>query len=615
MGTSVFAKLRISCLLMLGTALVLCFVDATPASAFPQTLTNWEMMYGLTPGGADCQLCHLTTGEPWNGYGWDIRDALGNLVCDGADDSTPDGDVNDFEAFACVEDLNSDEDPGNFSNWEEITGFSTQPGWTDGPNTTYNRNGSTQTDPPPEGIGAYDPDGAGGGGGGGTGGGGGEGGGGGGDCRPSGDTIPPGQFKRGTIVVKPGQSIQEAIDRAQEGTRIKVLAGVYEEPCNPTNGLNISKNGIRLVGQSNKNKRVIIKSTGGQRNGIVIAPPEVTDCMSCHEDMAPPFPLLPGVQPGLPDPMPLLYDIEVSGITIEGFRNNGLFTERVSDFLIDDVASINNKGYGIFPVLSRNGVITNSYATGSHDSGIWIETSENVVATNNLVEGNVNGFEVSNSDNILIMDNEARGNTVGVAILLLPDIFDDRPGATHIDVVNNWIHDNNKENTAPGGILAELPAGIGILYLGVDDSLIAGNLVENNHFTGIAIADYCAVVIGIPEERFWCGIDPDTQDPGFLLDQTAKNNRVEGNILRNNADDGPPPPFGDFAADLTLLTLPADLVLPSPPFPPLPFPPEDLAPYHGNCYVDNATLSEREYFSLFDATIGNPPPWTPPACE
>jgi hypothetical protein len=86
---------------------------------------------------------------------------------------------------------------------------------------------------------------------------------------------------------------------------------------------------------------------------------------------------------------------------------------------------------------------------------------------------------------------------------------------THL--VNNWIHDNNRENTAPGGIL----------YLGVDESLIAGNLVENNEFTGIAIADYCAVVTGIPDERFRCGIDPDTQDPDFLVDQTAMDNRVE----------------------------------------------------------------------------------------
>ena len=48
----------------------------------------------------------------------------------------------------------------------------------------------------------------------------------------------------------PGQSIQAALDRAEEGTRIFVQAGVYREVGNPTNGLNITKSGIRLIGQN-----------------------------------------------------------------------------------------------------------------------------------------------------------------------------------------------------------------------------------------------------------------------------------------------------------------------------------------------------------------------------
>ena len=150
-------------------------------------------------------------------------------------------------------------------------------------------------------------------------------------------------------------------------------------------------------GQSNSQKRVVLENAGNQRNGMVIVPEDRVDCMSCHSDLAPPFPTLPGVAPGLKMRDPMMHGIEVRSITIRGFRNNGLFTENVDGFKIIDVESIDNRNYGIFPTLSRNGLITESRAIGSDlDSGIWVETSENVVVSNNLAVGNVNGFEVSN---------------------------------------------------------------------------------------------------------------------------------------------------------------------------------------------------------------------------
>jgi len=277
---------------------------------------------------------------------------------------------------------------------------------------------------------------------------------------------------------------------------------------------------------------------------------------------------------------PMMHGIEIRDITIRGFRNNGLFTENVDGFRIVGVESIDNKNYGIFPTLSKNGVVTHSSATGSDDSGIWIETSENVDAVYNVVEDNVNGFEVSNSDDILLAHNIVRDNTVGLAILLLPDIFDDRAGAKRIDARDNEIHDNNKPNTAtPGSILAEVPSGTGVLYLGVDDSLIARNRIENNDFTGIGIADYCLVVFGTP---FSCGKDP-TVTPAFYADHTASNNQVVDNVLVNNGTNPPPGPFADFAADISLVTF-GD---------------------HGNCFLGNIFDT---FTSIIDFDV-------PPECE
>ena len=542
-------------------------IVSTPAAAFPQTLDAWQDRYGNISASGDnaqCQLCHVEAngGSPWNGYGWDIRDALVDTACD----LNANGVVSNEEAFFCVELDNSDLDGSGIDNISE-TGVGTQPGWTDGPNNIwYSRAGTEAGKEPPGDIGPLDPDGT--------------------EPPPpepplppdDDSNVPPGQLKRPKIVVRPGQSIQAAIDRASPGTTIYVLAGTYREVQNPTNGLNITKNGIRLIGQTTKNKRVIFENAGSQRNGIVVVPDDRTDCMSCHTDLAPPFPVKPGVPPGLKMREPMMHGFEIRGFTIRGFRNNGLFTENVDGFKIIDVVSEDNRNYGIFPTLSKNGLISHSKAIGSDlDSGIWVETSENVTVVHSVVSGNVNGFEVSNSDDILLAHNEAYGNTVGAAILLLPDIFDDRPGAKRIDFRDNWVHDNNKPNTArPGSILSYVPAGTGVLYLGVDESTIANNLVENNGFSGIALADYCVAVFGTPYDCT-SGSDPDITLE-FLADQAASRNQVIGNTLINNGTDPGGHPVGFAAADLTYLS-------------------EDLT----NCFADN------EYDTEF--WFGNPLAW------
>jgi parallel beta-helix repeat protein len=382
---------------------------------------------------------------------------------------------------------------------------------------------------------------------------------------------PPGGFW--VQVVKPGRSIQEAIDRAKEGGWVFVLPGTYHETADATNGLNITKS-VNLIGLSTPWKKVVLENSGGQRNGIAAVPAAHTDCMSCHSTLAPPFSLLPGVEPSSLMGAPTIYGLTVAGITIKDFVNNGLFARGVDGFLFADVHSVGNKNYGIFPVSSKNGLITNSSATGADDTGIWVETSQNVKVTHNLVEGNVNGFEVSNSEDVLLEKNEVRGNTIGMAILFLPDIFPVHGDALRITVRDNHVHDNNKENTASeGAILSTVPRGTGILNVGVDDSLFEGNLVENNEFIGIALVDYCLAVGGGP---FDCSVDPDVlASPGFVPKSTAENNQVLNNTLVDNGlNPDPSSPFAPLASDIGLLTFPDA---------------------HGNCFDGNAFAT---FFSL-----------------
>jgi len=363
-------------------------------------------------------------------------------------------------------------------------------------------------------------------------------------------------------LVKPGQSIQLALDHARTGGWVLVEPGTYRETADATNGLNITRS-VHLVGLKRRGQGVVLENAGGQKNGIVAVPAAHTSCMDCHSSLKPPFPRLPGVAPGAPMTAPAIRGLTVQGITIRNFDNNGLFARGVDHYRIVDVHSVGNPNYGIFPVSSNHGLITRSSARGADDSGIWVETSTDVKVTHNLVEGNVNGFEISNSQDILLAHNEVRGNTVGIANLFLPDIFGVQGFARRITIRDNWIHDNNRPNTArEGAILSTVPPGTGILLVGVDDSIVEDNLVENHDFVGVVVADYCAVVGGGP---FDCAVDPDVT-PGFVALSEAAGSRIADNVVRGNGTHpDPTSPFAFAASDLALLT----------------------AGDHGNCYAGN----------------------------
>jgi len=351
-------------------------------------------------------------------------------------------------------------------------------------------------------------------------------------------------------IVSPGQSIQTAIDHAAPGGWIFVLPGIYHETADATNGLSISQ-GIHLAGLSTAKKRVVLENSGEQRNGIVVVPQDRAGCMSCHSSLAPPFALLPGVKSSPTMEEPKIRGFSISGFTVRGFVNNGLFTENVDGFSIDDVHSVDNKNYGIFPTLSKNGSISHSRATGSGDTGVWVETSDNVLVTDTLVEGNLIGFEISNSNDVTLANSESRNNSIGLGVFLLPGIFASHPGSQRITVRDNSIHDNNQVNDAPPGTLpAALPSGTGVLLFGVDHSLITGNRIARNNLTGIAVVDVC---VGFQGSEFDCSINPNVT-PEFLADQEASNNRIVRNVLVHNGANPPPSPFAFAAGDLALLS-------------------------------------------------------------
>ena len=338
-----------------------------------------------------------------------------------------------------------------------------------------------------------------------------------------------------------GESIQAAIDVASPGDTMLVEPGEYMEDPTSRYGLRIATNNLRLVGKTRAasdgtTERVHLIATGDQETGVLAAPEGCEYDMNeeeCAEAMG--------------GEVKELQDFYIRGFVVDGFPVNGIQTRWVDGFEFSNNESANNLNNGIYPTLSANGLVRNNVSYGSLDTAMWVAGSENVRVMGNVLRDSVIGFEITVSNEVKVKYNEIYGNTVGVG-LFHPNAAGNPP----LPEMQNWviqqndIHSNNGSPVPPppGSFQEGLPAGVGVLLLGVSDSVISKNIVENNDFVGIGILGWCtAVSTGDPKRN--CDNDPPISDPASN-DNLVAANEVYDNGL-NPSDAG----LDFLAADLT----------------------------------------------------------------
>jgi len=265
-------------------------------------------------------------------------------------------------------------------------------------------------------------------------------------------------------------SLQEAADAVAAGGTIVIAAGTYAET------MQIATPDVTVRGED-RNDTVI--DGGGIRpfgivaiaDGITIENLTVTGALyygvlvtGTHDENGPTAHGVDGYAPFDPARFPPL-----------------------QRFLIDHVTAYNNGLYGIYAFNSQHGVIRDSYASGSADSGFYVGQCRDcdILLTGNVAEANAVGYENANaSDSVVVAANRFSGNRVGMTLLSnYQEAFSPQQGNT---VVGNVVSGNDAADSpaqADGGF------ALGIGIAGGRDNLVSRNLIAGHARAGIQLSN------------------------------------------------------------------------------------------------------------------------------
>ena len=337
-----------------------------------------------------------------------------------------------------------------------------------------------------------------------------------------------------TITVKPGESIQAAVNAAAPGDTVKVQSGSYTEK-----GTTYCAPWVDGYPKCTTVRQAAVLIT--KRLTLTASGPVTISSLSSTKSQ-----LDDGIV-ALGNTTKYVDGLVITGFTVDGFAHSGIVTGYVSNFDIENNVTSNMGEMGIWPTLSANGQVKKNVAYGTADSALWVEASQNVRVIDNELYNAPTGLEVTISKDITMANNNIHDNTVGVGLYHpagagLPSAYWPTFEFRDWHVVNNYIHENNYGNVAGGGLTGELPPGIGVVIAGASDTDVQENRIENHALFGVAMIDWC-----VSQNNPFCTAVPSTVVPPNGLpevwqpntplqyrDPTVNDTRVVGNKFSGN---------------------------------------------------------------------------------
>jgi parallel beta-helix repeat protein len=254
------------------------------------------------------------------------------------------------------------------------------------------------------------------------------------------------------------ENLQMQLIEAQSGDIIEIPAGIH----NFTRSLSLNVSGVTLRGAGIDETILSFKNQVQGAEGLLVTADDFV-----MEDMA--------IEDTIGDALKINQSTNVTLRRIRTEWTNGPDSE--------------NGAYGIYPVQSKNILIEDSVAIGASDAGIYVGQSSQIIVRNSRAQYNVAGIEIENSTYADVYNNIATNNTGGILVFDLPNLPIQGGQATR--VFNNLIFENNTANFAPiGNIVANVPAGTGLMILANDNIEIFENQFTDNENVNIMIYSY-----------------------------------------------------------------------------------------------------------------------------
>jgi parallel beta-helix repeat protein len=318
----------------------------------------------------------------------------------------------------------------------------------------------------------------------------------------------------GGLVVRPGDSIQEAVNAADPGDTIVMFPGDYEEH------VVIRKNGIALRG---------IDAT---LTPPAEPPPDLPELCQGSGICV----LGRGINFQTREASRYVNNVSVSGLTVQNFEFTGIIAWGARGAKFTNNRAVDNAEYGITAFVSTGTQIISNVTSGSADAGIYVGDSQRANATvaGNETFDNLLGVLVRNALGGRIVGNDIHSNCVGVLIL------GGAPGsAGRFDVSTNTVSDNTRACPAT----EEIPAfsGIGIGLFGATGVEVSGNEISGNVASGPTVFEGGVVVVTSgerpPTNNFVLGNVLRDNEPDLFWDETGSGNR----FVDNDCETSEPP--------------------------------------------------------------------------